>query len=257
MSLLSGALTGGRQVGLGVFGDAKASCGGHGTLEILEVTKILEKEGIPCCIVGVSALKYYWAQRMRNDWEIRVPTEHLEKSLALLTAEPYDQKLEICQHLMPQIESLLRTFPRFKFKGVNLWFDLIPSDDAHVVCEASNFERSSMGLPYPKLEVFAQSLLDTHSRVALNDLVDGMDLPEEWGEENLDLSGTVDLPWAERKNKKIKESVENSWMLLCSNAAFSTREIWEEVVGGKTGRIGLELPESFITRGFAIKAAKI
>jgi hypothetical protein len=51
---------------LGVPGDAQASCNGHGTLEILEITQILESAGIPCCIVGVSALKYFGAWIMRN-----------------------------------------------------------------------------------------------------------------------------------------------------------------------------------------------
>ena len=49
--------------------DDIASCRGHGTLEILEVTKILEAQGIPCCLVGVSALMYYGAGRGRHVWE--------------------------------------------------------------------------------------------------------------------------------------------------------------------------------------------
>jgi hypothetical protein len=44
------------------------SCGGHGTLEILEVTRYLEKHGIECCIVGVSALIFYGAGRVRDVW---------------------------------------------------------------------------------------------------------------------------------------------------------------------------------------------
>ena len=46
--------------------DVKASCNGHGTLEILELTKILEEAGIPCCLVGVSALRYFGVPRMAN-----------------------------------------------------------------------------------------------------------------------------------------------------------------------------------------------
>ena len=54
-------------------------------------------------------------------------------------------------------------------------------------------ERSLNGLPYPQLEVFAPSLLDTLDSVDLEDLVDGMNLTEQWGIENLDLSGTNDV----------------------------------------------------------------
>lgn len=44
--------------------DAEATFGG-GTLEILEITKTLENASIPCCILGISALKYYGAGRIR------------------------------------------------------------------------------------------------------------------------------------------------------------------------------------------------
>lgn len=43
-----------------------ASCGGHGTLEILEIIESLKNAGITCCIVGLSALKYYGARRLRE-----------------------------------------------------------------------------------------------------------------------------------------------------------------------------------------------
>lgn len=46
--------------------DATPSYGGHGTLEILEITQTLEKAGITCCIVGISALIYYGAGRGRR-----------------------------------------------------------------------------------------------------------------------------------------------------------------------------------------------
>lgn len=42
------------------------SCGGHGTYEMLEVTRFLEHHGIECCLVGVSALIFYGAGRVRN-----------------------------------------------------------------------------------------------------------------------------------------------------------------------------------------------
>lgn len=42
------------------------SCGGHGTYEILEITRFLEHHGIESCLVGVSALIFYGAGRVRN-----------------------------------------------------------------------------------------------------------------------------------------------------------------------------------------------
>lgn len=46
--------------------DEVPSCGGHGTLEILEVTRYLERHGVECCVVGVSALIFYGAGRVRD-----------------------------------------------------------------------------------------------------------------------------------------------------------------------------------------------
>jgi hypothetical protein len=102
---------------------------------------------------------------------------------------------------------LYHTFPLFKLKGFVLWIQLVPSSDAHITCQPASFERSYKGLPYARLDIFAQSLLDTHDLVDLNDLVDGMDLSLEWGNENLELDGTNDVAWAERKNEAIRASV--------------------------------------------------
>ncbi|KAE9363252.1 hypothetical protein N431DRAFT_498990 [Stipitochalara longipes BDJ] len=237
---------------MGLPGEARASCNGHGTLDILEVTQILEKAGIPCCIVGKSALKYFGAWIMRNDWEICVPTESLNKAFSILQAPPYNEIYELWQHDRVQPWSLLHTFPRLKKKGVNLWFDLIPSDDCHILCEPSNFERSKMGLPYPKLDIFAQSLVDTHDRVHITDLIDGMGLTEEWGSQHLDLSGTNDVAWAEEKNKRIRASVPEtpgSLLLELSEAPFSKKEIWDDLVRSKDRRIDLACPEGvYVTR---------
>jgi len=43
-----------------------ASCGGHGTLEMLEVSRVLEDNGIICAFCEVSALIYYGAGRVRD-----------------------------------------------------------------------------------------------------------------------------------------------------------------------------------------------
>lgn len=144
------------------------------------------------------------------------------------------------------------TFPRFKLKGIDLSFVVIPSEDCHLDCEPSKFEWSENGIPYPKLEVFAQSLLDTYSLVDLTDLVDGMDLTEEWGSAHLDLSGTNDIAWATQKNERIRASVpltDYSFLLEPSEASWNSRDTWEDIVRTKRRRIGLELPaERYVTR---------
>jgi len=46
--------------------DELPSFGGHGTLEILEVMRLLNDANITCCLVDISALIYYGAGRVRN-----------------------------------------------------------------------------------------------------------------------------------------------------------------------------------------------
>jgi len=47
-------------------GDALPSSGSHGTLEILEVIKAFSAAKIPCCVVGVQALRYFGVFTNRN-----------------------------------------------------------------------------------------------------------------------------------------------------------------------------------------------
>jgi hypothetical protein len=174
------------------------------------------------------------------------------RAAAILKTEPYDQIYESWEPLPPYPGSLLHIFPRFKLKGVSLLFDIISSQDCHLDCEPSKFEWSYMGIPYPKLEVFTQSLLDTYNLVALTDLVDGMDLTEEWGLAHLDMSGTNDVAWAEWKNEKIRASVpltDYSCFLEVTEGRFSLKETWESIVRTKQHRLGEECPkEVFATR---------
>ena len=46
--------------------EREASGNGHGTLEILEIIQAFDKAGIASCIVGVSALMYFGARRVRD-----------------------------------------------------------------------------------------------------------------------------------------------------------------------------------------------
>ncbi|KAI9836121.1 MAG: hypothetical protein M1819_001737, partial [Sarea resinae] len=124
--------------------------------------------------------------------------------------------------------------------------------DCHFECDPTNFEISMMQIPYPKLDVFAQALLDMHRLVDLTDLVDGMDLSKEWGEQHLDLSGTNDTVWAEQKNKAMRASAPypDAYCLLeVCVGPFSRKEAWDRIVSTKARRIKPGLPmEVFATR---------
>lgn len=179
-----------------------------------------------------------------------VPTEKLGEASALLnsvdTYETYPPR-------PPEPRSLLHTFPRFKLVGIAMAITLVPSDDAHIDCIAPNIERSQMGIPYPVLEIFAQSLLDTYDIGGLQSLVDGMDLTEQWGLDHLKLDAENDVAWARRKNEKIRASVPLSFgscFLEVTPNPFNLKETWNEIVRTKKLRIGIELPEGYFSTQF-------
>ncbi|OAL53483.1 hypothetical protein IQ07DRAFT_678183 [Pyrenochaeta sp. DS3sAY3a] len=219
----------------GSLDDELPSFGGHGTLEILEVTKLLDGADIPCCLVGLGGVR---AHRKLG-----------EASVLLDSAGTY----ETYPPRPPDLGSLLHTFPRFKVVGKAMCFTLVPSDDAHIDCILPNIERSQMGLPYPTLEIFAQSLLDTNDMVALADLIDGMDLTEKWGLEHLKLDAENDLAWTLRKNEKIRASVPldpYSCLLELGINPINLEETWNNIVRTKERRMGAELAEGYFVSRF-------
>lgn len=74
-------------------------------------------------------------------------------------------------------------------------FFLMSSEACYLKVIPKNIEFSSMGLSYPTLPIYAQSVLDRGNGMDLDDLIDGINLTLEWGEENLNLEGTVNTDW--------------------------------------------------------------
>ena len=146
--------------------------------------------------------------------------------------------------------TLFGSYPRFKRIGVrDLFFRLVSAQAAHLRCEPTSFEWSKIGLPYPKLHRFVQSLLDTRDHGALTDTVDGMDLSEDWGFENLDLTYTDDDHWARWANERILRVDPTATLKLISTDGFDRKAVWRRIVEGKQRRGGLKYPaEVYATR---------
>lgn len=149
--------------------------------------------------------------------------------------------------------SLRHTYPRFRARHVRFYFMLVPSEDSHLALEPSSIQRSYHGLPYPKLHVLIQSFLEAHDKNSLVDVVDGSDVSEAWGYENLDLDGSTDVAWAIRKNKEIISSIDTS----CLGGEVPTRpvekrELWKSVVSTKSGRLGWTTPPSLFSTRFRL-----
>ncbi len=151
-------------------------------------------------------------------------------------------------------QSLYHTFPRYRLNHDGPLFDfcLVPSDDWRFECVFDNFEYSAQKrIPYPKLHLFAQSLLERQDFNDLQDLVDGMDLTEEWGENNLNLDGSGEeyMRWVAEKSEKIRaalpEDVKEEARELGTEIYEldedppKFRDIFLHLVRTKAGRIGL------------------
>jgi hypothetical protein len=125
-------------------------------------------------------------------------------------------------------------YPRFKFVGLGCFFILMASQACHLPCEPENIECSHTGLPYPRLHVFAQSLLETWNLVDLDDLVDGMNLTLEWGEAILNLKGTISGDWGRWRADALHDGKASADHIpqWCSEP-MKRRGTWEEVVSSQ------------------------
>lgn len=218
---------------IGFAGDIRLAR--QGVKEMLEVVSILKDIHIPCCAIAEAALIYFGAARLMDEWNICVPMDLLVLAADTLQAHS-DRFAPFRPSAVYHLGSLNQQFPRFKFLNANLFFVIIPAQDCHISCKSANFELGQTGMPFPKLDIFAQSLLDTNNGVDLEDLVDGMNLSMEWGEENLDLDGTTDVAWA---NWKI-EALERDGKTLhgWNSTPESRREIWQSTVSADRKKRG-------------------
>jgi hypothetical protein len=174
-----------------------------------------------------------------------VPTDLFDKANAMFTTEPLNEKYEPWVPVTPQLRSLIHTYPRLTLKGVNFFFFIMPAFERFIDCDPAKCERSENGIPYPKLEYFAQSLLDIQHYADLSDLVDGMNLDETWDEKHLDLDKPAEAEYIREKNKMILESAGDrpNAILLALAKKPDHRSMWLRIVRNKGRRINDELPK--------------
>lgn len=135
-----------------------------------------------------------------------MPTALVPKTLEILQSPPIsDIYIPTDPIPRPQVQSLMHTYTRFKKQNFPYTFIIVPADDILLDCRPTNIVRSLRGLPYPSLKVFAQSCLDRRNEVELCDLIDGTNITEDWGDEELDLEGTNDTEWAWTMKRRTKE----------------------------------------------------
>ncbi|KAI5362150.1 hypothetical protein Slin15195_G058020 [Septoria linicola] len=207
------------------------------------IVRTLHNAQIECCFAGVAALVYYGAHRTMQDWTLCIEDSRFAAAEALLESpsgiiEPWQQSS------MKPNGTIEHRFPRFKFKGFRCLFHIVPGWLFRLTCSPDTIEFSKLGLPFPRLDVLAQSLLETINRVDLQDLVDGMALSYEWGLENLQLDGLSDTDWAARRLDFHEGSGDWAPVLLRREGA-SKLATWNRVASAEArakGRRHKEMP---------------
>jgi hypothetical protein len=151
---------------------------------------------------------------------------------------------------LSSVDGLSHLYPRIKFKGLNLFLLLLSAEACHLPCERLNFEYSDNGIPYPKLPIFAQSLLDINNDRDLEDLIDGMNLSPEWGEEFLDLEGYIDQEWRRWRAARLGNMWSDQYMERYNRNPIQKRHIWikESNDEAKRRRQGYKYRPDMITR---------
>ncbi|KAK4100773.1 hypothetical protein N658DRAFT_507453 [Parathielavia hyrcaniae] len=214
--------------GLRDYSGADANHGVHGIDEILDVIHQLSAAGIPFCVVGVSALRYYGAARVTDEWDFCVPDDKLATACQLLLDAQHDgnEKYKIDKPPPPVPPSVRHTFPSFRRKCYNFWFILTPSSDCFVDPSLeAHVERSKNGVPYASLIQFARSLLIQQRGSDRADFIDGMNLDIEWGQASDE--------FVKLKNHRLKDDgysgglspqpLEDRWREIASSEAKQRR----------------------------------
>ncbi|EGD83973.2 hypothetical protein H112_07654 [Trichophyton rubrum D6] len=224
--------------------------------QVTAIVGMLLDSDICCCIVHDYALIYYGARANARDRVLCVPDAQLEKAVEIFTSNHHI--LEPCEPFpLRRPGSLDHRFPRFKAVGRTDFWLLLPASSCHFICEPENIEWSQGCLPYPKLHVNTQSLIDTINRIDLAALVDGMDLSEEWGIEHLDLEGNTDTEWRENMVKCFgKDSLSEDDSILAFSRPVSRQGPRKEFVLTKESRMSWNQDPLDYTTRFLLRNSK-
>ncbi|KIX01179.1 uncharacterized protein Z518_08904 [Rhinocladiella mackenziei CBS 650.93] len=174
------------------------------------ILSAFKERDIPACVIGEIALNYYNVPRVVHDLEICVPETSLSEAVSIACSTGKLKRVEITDYDL--FTEYKRGFPTFEASNIGLrlllfpdsYFGLFPlqqniiSNDERLSTTCSDqildlVPRSEIQyLPVPRLPVFFIGLCsrffesnDCMARIAVEQLVDGMDLNDDWIESNL------------------------------------------------------------------------
>ncbi|PYH92005.1 hypothetical protein BO71DRAFT_330956 [Aspergillus ellipticus CBS 707.79] len=207
--------------------------------EVAAVMSIFFDNNIQCCFVQEYALIYCGTTRAQRDRVICIRDEQFDHAVDLFSTR--SDILAPCGLNPLRFPDLPNhKYPRFKAIGWATFWLLVPGNYCHITVEPENIEWS--GLPYPKLPIYVQSAIDSDNQLDLAELIDGMDLSEEWGYENLDLEGDIDTEWLKERVKALKDDEPKPMFIFVTTTPVPRSDIWIDAVRNKQKRMGWKYP---------------
>jgi hypothetical protein len=82
-----------------------------------------------------------------------------------------------------------------------------------------------------------------------------MNLTEEWGKQNLNLEGSIDVKWAQWKRNELLKDGERPMTIWVETRPLLRADIWNRMVTDKVGRMGIKYPEAHYETRFRKKGA--
>ncbi|KAL4918675.1 hypothetical protein BDW62DRAFT_210294 [Aspergillus aurantiobrunneus] len=177
---------------------------------IKQILFALRERDIPVCVIGEIALNYYNVPRVVHDLELCVPETSLSEAISIVCSTGVFRRVEILDYDLfteykrgfptfetPNLGLRLLLFPDYYFGLSPLHQNIVPNDERlSGTCSEQILDLFSRGeiqnLPVPRLPVFFIGLClrfvetnDCMARIAVEQLVDGMNLDGDWIESNL------------------------------------------------------------------------
>ncbi|KAI9676670.1 MAG: hypothetical protein M1829_002988 [Trizodia sp. TS-e1964] len=194
--------------------------------DILLLLRILESEGIACCVIGVIALNYYNVPRVIYDLEICVPEADLSRAQKVFSSKHGPLETAEGEENYNSYTEYKRGFPRYRHISAESCFHVILFSDTfcHLAPlqknvipskeyqQGAEYSRELMDLVpvslIPKLrlprlaplfEACCRKYCETRedmSAIAAEQLVDGMNLDEDWCRKNMSPARLEELNFA-------------------------------------------------------------
>ncbi|RDA94663.1 hypothetical protein CP533_2412 [Ophiocordyceps camponoti-saundersi (nom. inval.)] len=212
------------------------------------IGRILNYHGVSMCLVGEFALNYYNVPRVCHDLEICVPKSSSSTASDLLCSTGLFETCDLDQQSFNNFTEHKRGFPRIQttgwtlpqqaiviypdsFHGLNplkeTLLQLVCDSDHrfHISKELAHLNRQDIaGLPLPRLAPFLKGLAhrylasrDDMALIAVEQLVDGMNLDQDWVTRNFAPSdaAVIDLVMKQVDSKQSRIDYVSENLITC------------------------------------------